>query len=250
MRAQGHVGQCAGGAEEFAHLMRHAHPDGVGQRDLAGAGGRRPRDESRDRVGRHLALEGAAERGRDRHRRRHPGRAGEPEHLLHHRGEGVGGGVLVAQVEGVAGGDDQVDLVDAGVQGAQEAAPVEHQPDVRHVVTPGHLVHHLLGVGHLRHGVRADEGDRLHPAHPGRDRQFDEADLVLGGEDRRLVLQAVAGADLDHLDRPGRLLRRTHRARRLRHALTSAVAPRAGRAVPQSSSIRVAARYPSRTAVR
>ena len=48
-------------------------------------------------------------------------------------------GVLVAPAEGVADADDHVDLVDAGVHGPVEAAPVQDQPGVGHPIAAGDL---------------------------------------------------------------------------------------------------------------
>src|SRR5690348_11139692 len=69
--------------------------------------------------------------------------------------------------------------------------------------------HDLGGVGELRHGARADERGRLDHREACPAQQVDEVNLVGGGDDALLVLQAVARAYLDNLDtrrqRPGSL---------------------------------------------
>jgi len=54
---------------------------------------------------------------------------------------------------------------------------------------------HLGGVGELG-DVGPDEAGELDPAQAAGREQLDECDLVVGGDDLGLVLEAVAGTDL------------------------------------------------------
>ena len=63
--------------------------------------------------------------------------------------------------------------------------------------------HDLLGAGHLGDQFRVDEADGLDPFRPGGFEAQDQFGAGRGVEDRLLVLQAVAGTDLDDLDRAG-----------------------------------------------
>ena len=54
----------------------------------------------------------------------------------------------------------------------------------------------LGAVGELRDHVRAHEAGHLQPAQPGPRELVDQAHLVRGGDDLRLVLEPVARADL------------------------------------------------------
>ena len=58
-----------------------------------------------------------------------------------------------------------------------------------------------VGIGELGDPVRTHEAGRLDLAQPGRDERLDEATLVVGGDGRGLVLEAVARTDLVHADR-------------------------------------------------
>ena len=53
-----------------------------------------------------------------------------------------------------------------------------------------------VGVGHLRDLLRVDEGAQLDDVDPGAEERLDPGDLLLGGDDLLLHLQAVAQADL------------------------------------------------------
>jgi hypothetical protein len=59
---------------------------------------------------------------------------------------------------------------------------------------------HLVGAGHLRDGLRADEGTELDLLDPGFGEPVAQLDLLGDAENRRFVLQPVAGADVDDSD--------------------------------------------------
>src|SRR4029079_17180401 len=58
-----------------------------------------------------------------------------------------------------------------------------------------------LCVGHLRNPCRVGEAGDLDALDPGANSVVDVGEVVLGRDDPRLVLQAVARPDLDDLDR-------------------------------------------------
>ena len=76
-----------------------------------------------------------------------------------------------------------------------EPAFVRHQHRQRHVVGRVDLVQHLGGVGKLRDHVGADEARDLEPPDAGAGEHLDQPDLVVGGDDLGLVLEAVTRAD-------------------------------------------------------
>ena len=68
---------------------------------------------------------------------------------------------------------------------------------------------HLVGVGQLRDDVGAHEARRLDAPQPGAHERVDEPHLVVGRDDLRLVLEAVARADLADAHALGKLGHRT-----------------------------------------
>ena len=104
--------------------------------------------------------------------------------------------------EGVRRHDDQVDLVDRRQRGPGEAAAVEHEADEGHgrpAVAQGDVGarEDRLGVGHLRHPLRIDEGRGLDPGEAGIRAATYELDLVRRRQLGRVVLEAVPRGDLD-----------------------------------------------------
>ncbi len=77
---------------------------------------------------------------------------------------------------------------------------VEDETDAAVSGRGGQGGHDILGAGHLGHQFRMDEADRLDAAGAGGLETQDEVGAGRGVEDGLLVLQAIAGADLDNLD--------------------------------------------------
>ncbi len=111
------------------------------------------------------------------------------------------GQTLVLQAEAVGDGEGDIDLVDAGSERAVIALAVEDEADAAAARVGGKGGHHVFGAGHLGHEFRMDEADRLDAAGAGGLKAQNELGAGRRVEDGLLVLQAVAGADLDDLDR-------------------------------------------------
>ena len=192
----------ARGREELVHLARVRHPGGVPEADLLAAGGGKPLGDLEDALGRHLALVGAAEGGRDHALAPQPRLARRLQRHLQPVQRLLDRAVDVAPVVGLRGGEEDADLVEAvtQLQRPLEPALVRDQDREGDPVAPPHRPQHLGRVGQLRDHVRPHERGDLHPPHPGRREQVDQPHLV-GGRDRlRLVLEPVAGPDLADAD--------------------------------------------------
>ena len=161
-------------------------------------------DDPADPVDRHLAGERAAERHREGDGGDDPGGPGQRARPRR-RPRSPARSVIpwLAWENSSVTLDDAVDLVDAGGRRPVEPAGVEHQPDPRRRAPDGrpHAGHDGLAVGHLRDELRVDERGDLRPAQAGRGAARDQLDLLLGAQPGGVVLQPVAGADLDDLDR-------------------------------------------------
>ena len=210
------AGRDLGGADEPAHLARHADADRVGEHDLVGARGGHPRGvvDHDPRVD--APLERAAERDAERGRRPQAGVVRGPEHR-----HGVGrrlrdGGVLVARGERVRQRVGEMRLARARGDRAVEALRVEHERGERGSAAAVEPREHLLGAGHLGHEPGVHEARRLDAAQPG----GGEPAAQLGArgrlEHRGVVLQAVARAHVAERDhrragypRPGSTLDRS-----------------------------------------
>ena len=85
-------------------------------------------------------------------------------------------------------------------EGVVEPALVRDEHRHGHLVRDGGPLEHLGAVGQLRDHVRSHEAGHLEPAKPCAREHLHEAHLVVGRDDLRLVLEAVAGADLADQD--------------------------------------------------
>src|SRR6185437_13183517 len=127
---------------------------------------------------------------------------------LQHRTKALDGfidrGVDVLLVERFAGRGEHRDAGNARRTGAVVAKHVGHQ---RGIVDAGLATDagvDFFGIGELRHPLRADETGRFDGFQPAGGKPVDQFDLGRGGDDRLLVLQAVAGADFDDADMVGK----------------------------------------------
>ena len=106
----------AGGGEELADLARVGHPGGVAEADLGAAGGGEALGDLEDPLGRHLALVGAAEGGRDHALAAQPGLGRGGEGALEAGQRLLDRAVDVLAVVGLGGGEEDADLVEAVAQ--------------------------------------------------------------------------------------------------------------------------------------
>src|ERR1700755_2930392 len=102
----------------------------------------------------------------------------------------------MAIAERLAGGKREVDLVDAGSDGAVVAALVDDQPGVDRGAAAIELLGDLLGPGHLRDPPGMYEADRLHARYSGVSQAVAEFGADGGQKRGRLVLEPVARPDV------------------------------------------------------
>src|SRR5690606_22867756 len=191
------------------------------------------------------ALPGVAEAHRHVRAHPHPVVEGPPDHRLEHLELALQGAVQVLGGERLGGAGEHRDLRDAPLQRPVQAALVRHQHRVADAGPAFQPVQQLLGVGELGHPLGVDEAGRLDHPVPGVREPVDELRLHLDGHDRRLVLQAVAGADL--VD--GDLLGQTRHRVRARHHASSTTASTASMSTDRPAWTGSSATRPSRGAV-
>ncbi len=196
------VGQARFGVLDVRHgvhdLVGGRGAEGVGQADVGDAHGLEGPHHPQQVGGVDLALEGAGEGGGD---------AGEEVGLRvpgHLRGEALQG-VLdalpgVGAAVGLAGGGDHLDVGGPGRDGTGDAAAVEGQRRVRHLLGRGQAGQDLGGVAHLRDLLRVDEGGHLQAGETGGHQGLGDGELAGGGDDDVLVLEAVAQEHVGELD--------------------------------------------------
>ena len=148
------------------------------------------------------ALVRAAEARRDDRLDAQPGVArarDDPLEAVERRGDRA---VDVAQVVRLGRRQEDADLVEALAQLERvvQAARVRDEHAARDAVRDVDRRQHLARVGELRDDVGAHEARDLDAPQPGAREPVDQRDLVGGRDDLRLVLQAVARADLADRD--------------------------------------------------
>ena len=149
--------------------------------------------------GRDVALEGAAERGRDRAVHGYPCLLRHSGHHLEARERFFDAPVHVLPVVALRGGQEDDHLVDLGLGRAQRPALVRHQCGEHRPAGAVDAAHDLLGVGKLRHRARRHEGGRLDTRNAGVDEPVDELDLLRGRNEGPLGLEAVTRPDFGDL---------------------------------------------------
>jgi hypothetical protein len=99
---------------------------------------------------------------------------------------------------GLRGAQEDVDLLEALAPAERVLEPllVRDQHGDRDVAGRADGVEHLLGVRELGDHVRAHEARDLEALEAGAGELVDQPHLLVGGDRLRLVLEAVAGADL------------------------------------------------------
>ena len=184
------------------HVAGRADADGVADAQLAGPEVEEPPADRDDLLDRHRALPRVAEAHRDV-RPHVDARVPRPaDGRLEHRELAVEGVVEVLGREGLGGAAEDRDVPAAELQGPVEAAFVGHEH--REVAAAVAEERHQLGrVGQLRDPLRVHERRRLDDRQPGVEQPGDELRLDLGRDQRGLVLEAVAGADLVDRDALG-----------------------------------------------
>src|SRR5207244_13621116 len=80
------------------------------------------------------------------------------------------------------------------------AARIGHQRNVADVRVAADARHHRLRVAQVRHRIGRDERGRFDLGDAGFGEPVDELDLLLGGNELRLDLKAVAGDDVVDID--------------------------------------------------
>ena len=142
------------------------------------------------------ALVRAAEHRRDVGAHAHARRRRRRDHLLE-RGQRLGDGLVhVLLVVRLRRRQEDRHLLHARVERLLQALAVGHQAGVDHALLALDAARHVAGVGELRDPLRVDEAGDLDVREAGRGERVDHGDLVAGGDRPRLVLQAVARADL------------------------------------------------------
>ena len=145
-----------------------------------------------------LALERAAERDAQRHGRAEPVLARARHDAAGRRDRLLDGRALVPLVERLGDAEGEAHLVEAGRDEPLVAALVEREPGAHDSRRFSDGLDDLLGVRHLRDAPRVDEARDLDRRHTCADELPDELDACRDVEDLRLVLQAVARADVVH----------------------------------------------------
>ncbi len=145
-----------------------------------------------------LALERAAERDAQRHRRAEPVLARTRHDATGRRDRLLDGRALVPFVERLGDAEGEPHLVEPGRDEPLVAALVEREPGAHDSWRLSDCLDDLLRVRHLRHAPRVDEARDLDRRHTRADELPDELDASRDVEDLRLVLQTVARADVVH----------------------------------------------------
>jgi len=193
------------GVDDEGNLARVGDADGVAHRDLVCAHVEQRGGYVGHRGGGDGSFERAAECGGDvgAHRQL---RLGRPRTHGAIRLERLGDRLVdVAPAERVGRGREDRHFVGTRLDGAREPGQVGHERGVARPGTADNPGEHLAGVGHLRHPLRAHECRDLDDGVTRVAQRVDEGDLVGGADRRRLVLEAVAGADFDDRDARGTL---------------------------------------------
>src|SRR5688572_7781997 len=183
--------------EHVGDLCGVRDSDGVADRYLVGAEIDQPRGQVGNALGRHRPFEGAAEAGREIRPNRQFHRPRLVGDLLGLSERLVDGLVDVALAEGLGRRGEHRDLVHPGLAGTRQPMQVRYERGIPHAWPPRNPGADLRRVGHLRHPLWADECGHLDRRVTGFGKPVYERDLVGRRHERRLVLEAVAWADLD-----------------------------------------------------
>src|SRR5439155_21536494 len=197
-------GEGAGGhdlfqpAHDVGHLGRNADADGVADGDLVAPGLEQPPRHLCHLFRLHLSLVRAAEAGGYV--------AAHPEPVLRRLGHElreslealVDRRVDVLLVEGLAGGGEDGDLLNAGLPRLLEALAVGDEHRCLRARPPADAAYHLVGARHLRHPARRDEGPDLNDLQAGVEQALAKRHAIVHRDRGRLVLKAVARPDLHH----------------------------------------------------
>src|SRR6266536_1388043 len=177
-------------------LPRHADANRVREHELVGLRLHELIREAEDVAGIDGALERAAEGNPDRHRGADAVGVGAGDDVLCNLDRLLRRRVLVPAIEVLRGREREVNLIESRLRQAVVAAFVQREPGVDDALSPVDPGDDLLGARHLRHARGVDEADRLDPRQARRCKSIDEVGARLGIELRRLVLEAVARADV------------------------------------------------------
>ena len=209
MRQQRDLGPTAfaDAGEQRADRVRIAEADRVGEPDLVDPDRRDSFGEAHHAIVRHVALDGAAERGGKPAEQFRPlGRldaAQEFGDALEVRERLRGRAAHIAEVMALAHRHDVVELVHAERGAALRALQVRHQRRDGEAGNRERALRDLLGVGELRQQLRRHERADLDLPHAGRVLGLDPGELLVGRHHGLDVLQPVAQADLVDFDALG-----------------------------------------------
>jgi hypothetical protein len=153
--------------------------------------------EPDDVVGRHFALQRAAERGRDPDLDTDSGRTrmaqfDDGTHFVDHL---LARPAYVGERMRCASRYRDRDLVHSGIDGGFSTFHVRHQCHHRPIRQRHRVPHDVGGVGHLRQQLRRNERSDLDLAQTGRVQSVDPGELGCSRHRPRNALQAVARAD-------------------------------------------------------
>ena len=195
-----------------------AGADRVAEGDLRAPALEEPGGHRGDLGGRDRALPGIAPAHRHVTAHGQPGLTGPLQHRREHLELGVECPVEVALGERLGGAGEHRDVREPGGDGPVQPALVRHEHRVVDAVAPFQHGDQLLGVGELGHPLRVHEAGGFQRGEPGVGEPAQELRLHRDRNDRLLVLQSVARADLvdgdalrqavrrhPHGQRPGRL---------------------------------------------
>ena len=185
--------------EELADLARVRHPGRVAEGDLLAAEAHEPLGDLEDALGRHLALVGTAEAGRDHALAAHPRVAGGADRFLEPGQRLRDRAVDVLAVVGLRGREEEVHLLEAvaELESVLEPPPVRDQDRVGDTLAPARSASAPRPAS-ASCGITSGRTNEVSSIRlrPGLAEQADQPDLLLGRDHLGLVLEAVAGPNL------------------------------------------------------
>ena len=181
--------------DQRGHVAGGADADGVAEAELAGAEVEEPLADDDHLLDRDRALPGVAEAHGDVGADVEPGVAGALHGRLEHRELLVEAAVEVLLREGLGGRAEDRDVLQPELEGPVEAALVGDQDRAVRPASPSRVISSAASAS-CGHPLRVHEGGRLDDRQPGGEQPAYELLLDVDGDERLLVLQAVARADL------------------------------------------------------
>jgi hypothetical protein len=160
------------------------------------------RGKAADHANVHVPVIRVAKRHRDRRRERNARLQHQRRATREHVGALLRAHALIAPPEAFARHQHEIDLVRPRLNRPAHAGFVQGQRDVARRLRPVEACKHGRGVGHLRHGLGADEAARFHPLDACCFQPRNEFQLLIDAQIGRIILQPVARAHFDDVDTP------------------------------------------------